>query len=70
MTGSSGGQREFILPLARAAVAAGCQGLFIETHPLPAKALCDAQSMLPLEELPRLIEETRAIHETCRKIAQ
>ena len=45
---SSGGQREFVPPLARAAVACGCQGLFMEIHPDPDKALCDGPNSWPL----------------------
>jgi 2-dehydro-3-deoxyphosphooctonate aldolase (KDO 8-P synthase) len=47
--GSSGGQREFIVPLARAAMAVGIDGLFIEIHPQPEKALCDGPNSLPLD---------------------
>jgi len=54
--GVSGGQREFIPPLARAAVAAGVDGLFMEVHPQPEKALCDGANSWPLEELPTFLE--------------
>ncbi len=47
----SSGQKEFALPLAKAALAAGADGLFIETHPDPKNALCDASVMLPLDEM-------------------
>jgi 2-dehydro-3-deoxyphosphooctonate aldolase (KDO 8-P synthase) len=53
--GASGGQREFVPPLARAALAAGADGLFIETHPDPAHAWSDGPSQIPLAELPALI---------------
>jgi 2-dehydro-3-deoxyphosphooctonate aldolase (KDO 8-P synthase) len=53
--GVSGGQPQFILPLARAAVACGCDALFIETHPDVQEALCDKESMLPLEKLEELL---------------
>ena len=53
--GFSGGQPQFILPLARAAVACGCDALFIETHPDVKNALCDKDSMLPLEKLEALL---------------
>lgn len=43
--------------LARAAVACGCDGVFFETHPNPDKALSDGPNMVPLVELPRLIEQ-------------
>ncbi|MBE2216411.1 MAG: 3-deoxy-8-phosphooctulonate synthase [Opitutaceae bacterium] len=49
--GKSSGQREFVPPLARAALAAGAQGLFIETHPDPANALSDGPNQVPLEQL-------------------
>lgn len=49
--GTTGGRPEFIAPLARAAVAAGCDALFIETHPDPARALSDAGSQLDLKSL-------------------
>jgi 2-dehydro-3-deoxyphosphooctonate aldolase (KDO 8-P synthase) len=53
--GASGGQREFVPPLARAALAAGADGLFLETHPDPARALSDGPSQIPLAEFPALI---------------
>lgn len=53
--GISGGQREFVPPLARAALAAGANGVFIETHPNPEKAISDAASQVPVEELEDLI---------------
>lgn len=54
--GASGGAREFIPHLALAAVAAGAQGVFIETHPNPDRAPSDGPNMLPLSELERLLE--------------
>lgn len=53
--GKSGGRREFVPPLARAALAAGADGLFIETHPDPAKAVSDGPNQIPTAELPALI---------------
>ena len=53
---SSGGQREFVPVLARAAVAAGVSGLFMETHPDPSKALSDGPNAWPLGELQSLLE--------------
>jgi 2-dehydro-3-deoxyphosphooctonate aldolase (KDO 8-P synthase) len=53
---SSGGDRRMIPFLARAAVAAGCDGLFLETHPRPDEALSDGPNMVPLDQLPTLIE--------------
>jgi 2-dehydro-3-deoxyphosphooctonate aldolase (KDO 8-P synthase) len=58
---ASGGDREFVACLANAAVAAGCDGLFVEVHPEPERALSDASSMLPLEKLPGLLKEAMAI---------
>lgn len=57
----SGGQPEFILPLARAGVAAGCDALFIETHPDPSKALSDAASQLPLDQVEGFLRQVTAI---------
>ncbi|WP_298270290.1 3-deoxy-8-phosphooctulonate synthase [Gemmatimonas sp.] len=54
--GASGGAREFIPPLTFAAVAAGAQGLFLETHPTPATAPSDGPNMIPLDDLPALID--------------
>jgi 2-dehydro-3-deoxyphosphooctonate aldolase (KDO 8-P synthase) len=51
----SSGQREFAPVLARAALAAGTNGLFIETHPHPDKALSDGPNMIPLAEMPALL---------------
>jgi 2-dehydro-3-deoxyphosphooctonate aldolase (KDO 8-P synthase) len=51
----SGGQREFAPVLARAALAAGANGLFIETHPRPDKALSDGPNMIPLDEMSGLL---------------
>lgn len=56
-----GGQPKFILPLARASIGAGANALFIETHPNPPSALCDAASMLPLSSLYEVIEQARSI---------
>jgi 2-dehydro-3-deoxyphosphooctonate aldolase (KDO 8-P synthase) len=53
--GKSSGQREFVPPLAKAALAAGADGLFIETHPNPAEAISDGPNMVPLAELSALI---------------
>ncbi|WP_303995420.1 3-deoxy-8-phosphooctulonate synthase [Desulfovibrio piger] len=53
--GKSGGQREFVAPLARAAVAVGVAGLFLETHPDPDVAPCDGPNMLPFTALPSLL---------------
>jgi 2-dehydro-3-deoxyphosphooctonate aldolase (KDO 8-P synthase) len=58
---SSGGQREFIAALARAAVAVGIDGLFMEVHPDPAEALCDGPNSQSLDELKPLLEQLLAI---------
>jgi 2-dehydro-3-deoxyphosphooctonate aldolase (KDO 8-P synthase) len=52
----TGGERRMIPYLARAAVAAGCDGVFLETHPRPDEAKSDGPNMIPLDELPGLIE--------------
>ena len=59
--GKSGGEREFVLPLARAALAAGADGLFVETHPDPEHALSDGPNMIPLGDLPGLVAECIAV---------
>jgi len=59
--GSSGGQREFIAPLARAAMAAGIDGLFMEVHPEPDKALCDGPNSWPLDQVEPLLRQLLAI---------
>jgi len=61
--GQSGGQREFVFPLARAAVAAGADGLFLETHPDPDAAISDAQSQVSLESLEREIPHLVSLYE-------
>lgn len=53
--GRSGGDRRMVAPLARAAVAAGADGVFFETHPRPEEALSDGPNMVPLSELPALM---------------
>ncbi len=59
---SSGGQREFIKPLARAAVAAGIDGLFMEIHPTPETALCDGANSMPLDEMAPFLKTLVNIH--------
>src|SRR6185312_11796482 len=58
---SSGGQREFVAVLARAAVAVGVAGVFIETHPDPDHAPSDGPNMVPLAEMEALLAELMAI---------
>ena len=64
---SSGGQREFVPVLARAAVAVGISGLFMETHPDPAKALSDGPNAVPLNRMRELLESLVAIDSVVKK---
>lgn len=61
--GSSDGQREFIAPLSRAAVAAGIDGLFMEVHPDPDKALCDGPNSMPLDSIETLLKQLVRVHQ-------
>jgi 2-dehydro-3-deoxyphosphooctonate aldolase (KDO 8-P synthase) len=61
-----GGSPQFVPHLSRAAVAVGCNGLFLETHPEPKRALCDASSMIPLREMEGLLRQAKAIHDMVR----
>ena len=65
----SGGEREFVALLARAAVAAGVDGVFVETHPDPPRSLCDAASQWPLDRLEPLLETVLEIHAVRRRHA-
>jgi len=65
---SSGGQREFAEPLARAAVAVGVDGLFMEVHPEPEKALCDGPNMIRLDEVEAILKNMKTIDETVRNL--
>ncbi|HET9581766.1 MAG TPA: 3-deoxy-8-phosphooctulonate synthase [Gemmatimonadota bacterium] len=67
--GESGGEREFVALLARAAVAAGVDGVFLETHPDPSRALCDAASQWPLDRLKPLLETLLEVHAVRRRHA-
>lgn len=60
--GVSGGEREFVALLARAATAAGVDGVFLETHPSPETALCDAASQWPLSDFEELMRELGELH--------
>ncbi len=64
--GKSGGQREFVPPLAKAALAAGADGLFIETHPDPDNAISDGPNMVPLAQLPNLLLDSLAVWRSVR----
>jgi 2-dehydro-3-deoxyphosphooctonate aldolase (KDO 8-P synthase) len=61
--GASGGDPEHIPALVRAAIAAGCDGLFPETHPEPSRAPSDGANMIPLDRLPALLEQIVALRE-------
>ncbi|EFB91238.1 3-deoxy-8-phosphooctulonate synthase [Pyramidobacter piscolens W5455] len=66
MGGSSGGDRRFALPLARAAVGIGVDALFLEVHPQPEKAMSDGPNMVPLDLLEGFLEQVRAIDRLVR----
>jgi 2-dehydro-3-deoxyphosphooctonate aldolase (KDO 8-P synthase) len=65
--GASGGAREFIPPLALAAVAAGADGLFMETHPDPDNAPSDGPNMIPLDQLNDLVDRTIDVWDRVRR---
>jgi 2-dehydro-3-deoxyphosphooctonate aldolase (KDO 8-P synthase) len=65
--GKTGGRREFVPPLARAALAAGADGLFIETHPQPERAISDGPNQIPTAELPALIASCLAVWHAVRE---
>lgn len=62
---SSGGESKFVPTLSRAAIAAGAHGLFIETHPDPAKAFCDGPNSMPLDDMESLLSSLLAIKQVC-----
>lgn len=62
-----GGNREYLPVIARAGVASGIDGLFIEAHPCPSEALCDAASQLPLEQLEAFLVPLIALHKTVQE---
>jgi 3-deoxy-7-phosphoheptulonate synthase len=61
------GHSDFIIPLARAAVAVGADGLMVEVHPDPRRALCDGAQSLDLKEFEVLVAEVRKIAKTLKK---
>ena len=67
-SGVTGGKPALIETLARAGIAVGVDGLFIETHPAPAKALSDGANMLPLNELSGLLSRLTELHKTVNKV--
>ena len=60
---ASGGQREFVYPLAKAAVSVGVDGLFFETHPNPDKALSDGPNQVPLKDFPEMIKKLLSLRD-------
>jgi 2-dehydro-3-deoxyphosphooctonate aldolase (KDO 8-P synthase) len=67
---SSGGEREFIAPLSRAAAAAGIDALFVEVHPNPAEAKSDRDTQLPIADLPTLLKQVLAVEAARRAIVE
>jgi 2-dehydro-3-deoxyphosphooctonate aldolase (KDO 8-P synthase) len=67
---TTGGQRKMVLPLARAAVAAGADAVFFETHPNPDEAMSDGPNMVPLNQAMRLINELTAIREVMLRLSK
>jgi len=68
--GSSSGQREFVPYLIRAAVAVGVDGIFMETHPNPEKALSDGPNSIPLKDLDSILLQIKAIKQALEDINQ
>jgi 2-dehydro-3-deoxyphosphooctonate aldolase (KDO 8-P synthase) len=66
---ASGGRREGVAVIAAAAVAAGADGVFLEFHPDPDKALCDGPSCLPLADAADLLKKLKALHQVVRECA-
>jgi 2-dehydro-3-deoxyphosphooctonate aldolase (KDO 8-P synthase) len=67
---SSGGEREFVPVLARAAVAVGVAGVFIETHPDPDNAPSDGPNMVPLKDMEKLLVELMAFDKIAKQRAR
>ncbi len=61
-----GGEPQFIPTLTRAGIAAGAHGLFVETHPVPAEAMCDAASVMALDKMESLVQQAVAVHQLVR----
>jgi 2-dehydro-3-deoxyphosphooctonate aldolase (KDO 8-P synthase) len=68
--GTSGGQREYIAPLVRAAAGVGIDALFVEVHPDPATAQSDKETQLPLVELPTLLKQALAVDAARRAVME
>lgn len=64
--GKSSGERQFVAPIAQAAVAAGADGVFMETHEDPEIALCDGPNMIPMDQVAALVSRLKIIHQTVR----
>jgi 2-dehydro-3-deoxyphosphooctonate aldolase (KDO 8-P synthase) len=64
---SSGGQREFVAPLARAAIAVGVAAVFIETHEDPDTAPSDGPNMVPLHDMPALLRRLKAFDDLAKQ---
>ncbi|MBM3930988.1 MAG: 3-deoxy-8-phosphooctulonate synthase [Sphingomonadales bacterium] len=69
-SGVTAGTPEFIETIGKAAIACGAQGIFLETHPNPSLALSDGANMLPLPQLPRLLDRLLALDQTVRSFAK
>ena len=65
---ASGGRRGQVVELARAGMATGLAGLFLESHPDPSKALCDGPSALPLSQLAPFLEQVKAVDEVVKSL--
>jgi 2-dehydro-3-deoxyphosphooctonate aldolase (KDO 8-P synthase) len=64
---ASGGERRFVAPLSRAAVAVGCAGLFLEVHPQPQRALCDGPNMIDFGELEKMLKLVKQIDKVVKR---
>jgi 2-dehydro-3-deoxyphosphooctonate aldolase (KDO 8-P synthase) len=64
---TSGGQREFVPVLARAAIAVGISGIFMETHPDPAQAMSDGPNAVPLKQMKALLETLKEIDQLVKR---
>ena len=67
---TTGGQREMVLPLARAAVACGCDAVFCETHPNPDEAMSDGPNMIPLSQLRSFIQQLVALRQLVNEMTR
>lgn len=65
---ASGGQRQYVPALARAGIAVGCDGLFLEVHEDPDRAPSDGPNMLPMKDLPEVLKPLKEIHHLLRKV--